>query len=1492
MAPPVRRQIRPVRVIPFEDVEDQLWPINLLVVILAGFVVGLILGLSRFDDPRPLYNAYFQLFTVGLTLAIWFVAVRWIRGRLKQRLKIAALFSLVAHLWLLLSLGVGYYRLILQAKVDRDKVEEIAELRVPDYPDSVMESEDFTSPYHRPVETPLPALQTPEVPKQPLETSVPTVEKPSVPMPKRPEPQPVPPLPVERREIGPPHRAESFQEPIRRQITEVRQEPVAWLPLPEIRPAAPPKGPEAPVELVQRQPTQGPQPQRVQPHIPHVQRPAPAPAATRREVQSLVPSPSLEVGGPSRPVRPAPDLVVQAEAPPPQAAAKPKETTFVYQPREIRVPRQHPLLGGDRKLADLVPETPFQPPARSAVVPRALEEPIRIVQTSERLPVRQASDVFQASVPEEPLPQLSASPEVRRSIGPAPTPLTRRQPSIGHLADRARQPEVQTPLGSPTGEAAVGPTRRPQDSALRGGALSGEPVDQRPARTVQPLHFEPVAEPIPFRPADSVVSGGSALPLGQADAVAVQPEARSKALPGHRTAQALAGTLQPVTGPGLPEPAPAARRVQASQRGEEGFLEPSTPVGFLPRRQTGTPIPTAGIPQEEASLAGAVGSAQSSAGEQIAPGEAGSQTTVRRQAPGAPIGQSSRGSISISPLLGTASAGAVTRPAKPPEGGEVGSLGHRLDLSRSNREPARWSNLDGRVSEATGALAGTGQPGPQSAQTGTGQPDGGLQPGAVSVSRTQAGTGLPGSKAAREVLAWQLPAGEGTVVLEAVRRSGAGWENRIIGSLEGGLPGPSRQMGRLPSLELEGKVPEIGTGSAEGQLATKGGAPSGGSVNTPMEPVLPGAERPGVGNPAAFISGFAPGRPEPGYHLGQQTLSAKDGPAVGAATSLAKKPSRESGPTGLENALAAMALPRAARVELPGIGSDTIPTLGGSGDQPGSKTEGRGAPTGTGSQTGTTQGITGSLGGQWIEIGRQAAGLPVHMIAQPGVGGVSPVPSSGFGIPTRRAHPQSEQVHLAPGRFLLERSGSRLAIDARAEPAEAFRQRHPSRRGRQAQQYGGSEASEQAVERGLAFLAKLQWPDGRWRFHAIPEALETWPGQTQARHQPQLLVQMAGKLLQEPSRLEHVPEIKHRWNSLQRLLEQHSLGQLDQAGWKQLEELVREMVFFPGVKQSDSAATGLALLAFLGAGYTHQEGPYRAEVQRGLTWLLANQKPDGDLWGYTQGSATTWLYSHAIAAIALCEAYGMTKEERLRGPAERAIQFIVASQHPTRGGWRYQPREDSDTSVSGWMLMALKSAQMAGLQVPQPSLDLVSRWLDLAKAPGGDGSRYVYNPFSQETASEFWFHRTPTASMTAEALLMRMYLGWNREHPLLQRGADFLQANPPEPGSVDRPTRDAYYWYYASQVMFQMAGKYWENWNGKLRPYLESSQIQEGPLAGSWDPVRPVPDRFAHEGGRLYVTALHLLILEVYYRHLPLFRTLREELNQSGVASSTANESK
>jgi hypothetical protein len=187
-------------------------------------------------------------------------------------------------------------------------------------------------------------------------------------------------------------------------------------------------------------------------------------------------------------------------------------------------------------------------------------------------------------------------------------------------------------------------------------------------------------------------------------------------------------------------------------------------------------------------------------------------------------------------------------------------------------------------------------------------------------------------------------------------------------------------------------------------------------------------------------------------------------------------------------------------------------------------------------------------------------------------------------------------------------------------------------------------------------------------------------------------------------------------------------------------------------------------------------------------------------------------------------------------------------------------------------MMALKSGELAGLEVPTECYQGVTTWLNTAQG-GGDGSQYAYRPAAQQA-----HQREPSKAMTAEGLLMRLYLGWGRRQPQVAAGADYLRENLPQFGTRRQPLRDTYYWYYATQVMYQMQGEHWQAWNDSLRPLLTSTQEQTGPLAGSWDPKGEIPDRWGREGGRLYVTAMHLLMLEVYYRHLPLYQTLTDDV--------------
>ncbi|MBM3965997.1 MAG: hypothetical protein FJ308_13185 [Planctomycetes bacterium] len=305
--------------------------------------------------------------------------------------------------------------------------------------------------------------------------------------------------------------------------------------------------------------------------------------------------------------------------------------------------------------------------------------------------------------------------------------------------------------------------------------------------------------------------------------------------------------------------------------------------------------------------------------------------------------------------------------------------------------------------------------------------------------------------------------------------------------------------------------------------------------------------------------------------------------------------------------------------------------------------------------------------------------------------------------------------------------------------------------------------------------------------------------------------------------------------------------------------------------RSNSAATALALLAFQGAGYSHEQYKYQSNCKKALEWLRSVQKKNGDLY-QAQDEASDkngWLYSHAIATLALCEAYGMTRDEELREPAQRAIDFLVYSQDPLAGGWRYTPRVGSDTSVTGWGMMALKSAELSGLNVPKETYAGISRWLNSSEASARE--RYLYRYNWQANTPQTQHGRIPTPVMTSVGLLMRLYLGWRRSNPDMVRGADWLLERKPSLGTKENPKRDTYYWYYSTQVLFHMGADRWRAWYSTLYPILIESQVSEGRYAGSWDPQGEIPDAWGEYAGRLYVTTMNLLSLEVTYRHLPIY---------------------
>ena len=302
--------------------------------------------------------------------------------------------------------------------------------------------------------------------------------------------------------------------------------------------------------------------------------------------------------------------------------------------------------------------------------------------------------------------------------------------------------------------------------------------------------------------------------------------------------------------------------------------------------------------------------------------------------------------------------------------------------------------------------------------------------------------------------------------------------------------------------------------------------------------------------------------------------------------------------------------------------------------------------------------------------------------------------------------------------------------------------------------------------------------------------------------------------------------------------------QRDDGGWSfnHVNDGCRHYCTNPGTEASRTAATALALLPFLGSGNTHKEGEYQDVVQRGLDFIVKR----GVLISYGNDLRDGSMYGQGLATIALCEAYAMTQDPMLREPAQGGIKFIVWAQHEA-GGWRYTPGAPGDTTVTGWLLMALKSGQMARLQVPSPAIFQAKHFLSSVESQ--DGALYGY------------MTRRPRKTTTAVGLLCRMYTGWQHDNPALAKGMAYLYQWGPAEDNI-------YYNYYATYAMFHYGGPQWDGWNKKMRDSLIATQSRTSHAAGSWY----FAGNYGEVGGRLYNTAMAAMILEVYYRSMPLYK--------------------
>ncbi|MHC4914721.1 MAG: prenyltransferase/squalene oxidase repeat-containing protein, partial [Planctomycetota bacterium] len=299
-----------------------------------------------------------------------------------------------------------------------------------------------------------------------------------------------------------------------------------------------------------------------------------------------------------------------------------------------------------------------------------------------------------------------------------------------------------------------------------------------------------------------------------------------------------------------------------------------------------------------------------------------------------------------------------------------------------------------------------------------------------------------------------------------------------------------------------------------------------------------------------------------------------------------------------------------------------------------------------------------------------------------------------------------------------------------------------------------------------------------------------------------------------------------------------------------------------GTRKTDPGVTGLALLAFLGAGYTEREGRYKNTVAKATQWIVKQQGADGLIGKGFEGSEEGDVgYNHSICGLALAEAYGMGKNASARTAAQKAVDYSINTHQCKGSGWRYTAGMEADLSVTGWFIMQLKSAKIAGLNVPNSGFQGAVTFCDTVSDQYGR-CRYKAD----------WL--TPNHTMTSVGMLVRLYTGSRPDDPKVNGGANYLLKSLPVWGENGNGV-NMYYWYYGTMTMFQVGGEPWKKWNFALRDMLCDNQRVGGPkdgsaedVDGSWDPV----GAWATRGGRVYSTAVGALCLEVYYRYLPLYR--------------------
>lgn len=289
----------------------------------------------------------------------------------------------------------------------------------------------------------------------------------------------------------------------------------------------------------------------------------------------------------------------------------------------------------------------------------------------------------------------------------------------------------------------------------------------------------------------------------------------------------------------------------------------------------------------------------------------------------------------------------------------------------------------------------------------------------------------------------------------------------------------------------------------------------------------------------------------------------------------------------------------------------------------------------------------------------------------------------------------------------------------------------------------------------------------------------------------------------------------------------------------------------------DVGVTGLALLALLSEGHNSANGKYKDRVTKGVAWLLKQQDEKSGQIGGTRSSYSA--YNHAIATWALAEALRLGKDAGHKAQVEKALDHTERRRNPYKV-WRYSPRDgDNDSSVTGWMMLGLLSAERQGIPMTERTRQMALSWYDEVTDPAtgqvgytrrGEGSARNIN-------QKIGFPAENSEALTALSLLVRMRCGQRPDKkPTMKLARERILAIPPQ-WTPENGNIDLYYWFFASMALSEEGHQESRKWTSLLMPALTKSQVTEGKNQGSWDPI----GAWGNVGGRCYMSALATLSL-------------------------------